>query len=341
MQNNYFEIAGKQILPGSHEVILFPSANINTQIKIEIPVHVFHGKKKGPVIFIVGTIHGDEVDSIEIIRRLHEYLKKKHICGTVLIIPVVNVYGLILQSRYLPDGRDLNRSFPGSEKGSLAARLAHGLLELIEKCDYGIDLHTGALGRVNIPQLRINFEISGAKQLAQAFGTPVILNAKLRDGSLREAASKLGIPILVYEGGEALRFNELSIRAGVRGIINVFKYLGMLPDKLNIVGKTKSAIADSSHWLRAPVSGLVQPVNNVLGKKVKKGELIAQIHDPFLIHPSTEIFVPFDGIVIGQALKPVCSVGDALYHIASFKKLKNIAEYLDESTNDAILTLFD
>lgn len=336
-----FSIAGKQIKPGTKETILFPSPNINTQIKIEIPVHIFHGKKKGPTLFMVGTIHGDEVNSIEIIRRVQEYIKIKHLRGTVISIPVVNIYGLILQSRYLPDGRDLNRSFPGSETGSLAARLANGLLKLIELCDYGIDLHTGALGRVNMPQLRTNFDTPGAKKLARVFGAPVILDAKLRDGSLRQAASELGIPLLVYEGGEALRFNELCIRAGVRGIINVLKHLHMLPEGMRSRPKIKSAIADSSHWIRASASGLVQPIDNVLAKRVKKGEIIAHIHDPFLINKPTDIIVPFDGIVIGQALKPVASVGDALYHLASFKKIKELGEYMDESSNSAIDLMID
>jgi uncharacterized protein len=341
LKNKPLVIAGKQIIPGTQETILFPSPNINTQIKIEIPVHIFHGKIKGPSLFVIGAIHGDEVNSIEILRRVYNYIKIKKLHGTVIIIPVVNVYGLILQSRYLPDGRDLNRSFPGSENGSLAARLAHGLLELIKDCDYGIDLHTGALGRVNIPQLRTNFEIPGAKKLAHAFGTPVILDAKLRDGSLREAVSELGIPVLVYEGGEALRFNELSIRAGVRGVINILKYLNMLSSEINSKNKVRSAIADSSRWIRASASGLVQPINQALGRMVKKNELIAQIHDPFLINKPTGVVVPFDGIVIGQALKPLASVGDALYHIASFKKLKELGEYLEESTSDAIFNMID
>ncbi len=331
-----FNIAGKQIKPGTKETILFPSPNINTQIKIEIPVHIFHGKKKGPVLFVVGTIHGDEVNSIEILRRVHDYIKIKHLCGTLITVPVVNVYGLILQSRYLPDGRDLNRSFPGSEKGSLAARLAHGILEIVELCNYGIDLHTGALGRVNMPQLRTNFETKGAKRLAKAFGAPVILDAKLRDGSLRQSASELGVPILVYEGGEALRFNELCIRSGVRGIINVMKHLRMLPEGAARTPRIKSAIADSSRWVRAEVSGLVQPIDNVLARQVKKGDVIAHIHDPFLINKPTDVVVPFDGIVIGQTLKPVVSVGDALYHIASFKKIEVFGEYIDESSSDAI-----
>lgn len=337
MDNEIFSIAGNEIEPGSMKTILFPAPNLNTQIKMDIPVHIFHGKKAGPKLFIVGTIHGDELNSIEIIRRIHAQMSLKNFSGTLITIPVVNIYGLILQSRYLPDRRDLNRSFPGSSKGSLAARLAHGLLgQVVSHCNYGIDLHTGAIGRINMPQLRVNLETPGAEKLARAFGTPIILDAKLRDGSLRQAASELGIPLLVYEGGEALRFNELCIRAAVRGITNVLMHLDMLPSKKSDLKNIKPVITQTSRWVRAAASGLVQPINEVIAKAVKKGDVLAQIHDPFLINPSVDVVAPFDGIVIGEALRPLASEGDALYHIASFKKLSGVSAYIDEYRDEII-----
>lgn len=329
MENKSITMAEKEMKPGTKTTLLFSAPNINTQIKVDIPVHVFHGRYAGPKLFIIGTIHGDELNSIEIIRRIHKRINVKKLCGTLMTIPVANVYGLIMQSRYLPDRRDLNRSFPGSKSGSLAARLAHGIIEqVVSYCQYGIDLHTGALGRVNIPQLRVNLDTPGAKELALAFNTPVILNAKLRDGSLRQAASELNIPLLVYEGGEALRYNELCIRAGVQGIMNVLQYLKMQAKK-NIQTR-KALISHTTRWVRAPVSGLVQPLNDVIAKSVKKGDLLAFIHDPLLINPSVEVRAPFDGIVIGQTLKPLVSQADALYHIASFKKIAGINAYIDE-----------
>lgn len=338
MDRKILTLAENQIEPGTKKVILFPAPNINTQIKIDIPMHVFHGKKSGPKIFIIGAIHGDELNSIEIIRRVHEYIRIQHLSGTVITIPVVNIHGVIMQTRYLSDRRDLNRSFPGAKKGTLAARLAHGLMKhVVSYCDYGIDLHTGAYGRMNMPQLRADFSTSGTKELARSFNAPVILDSKQRDGSLRQAASQLGIPLIVYEGGEALRFNELCIRAGVRGILSVLHHLKMLRSNNPQVRKnSKSVITNTSRWVRAPASGCVEPARNIFAGHINKGDTLAYIHDPFLINPSIKVVAPFEGIVIGQALKSIATEGDALFHIASFKKISGVRAYIDEFQEEII-----
>jgi predicted deacylase len=192
-------------------------------------------------------------------------------------------------------------------------------------------LHTGGYGRINMPQLRVDFRVPGAKKFAQAFNVPVILESQPRPGSLRQAAGELGIPVLVYEGGEALRFNELCIRGGVRGIMHVLHYLEILKSSsISSIEKSKSIITNTSRWLRAPVSGLVQPMGDVIARSVKKNDVLAVVHDPFLIKPSVELIAPFEGIVIGQALKAVSTEGDALYHIASFKKIKGVKAFIDE-----------
>lgn len=236
-------------------------------------------------------MHGDELNSIEILRRVQDSIHVNKLAGTLITVPVVNIYGVIIQSRYLPDGRDLNRAFPGKKVGTLATRLAYGITQhLISQCDYGIDLHTGGAGRVNMPQLRVNMATHGTKELACAFDVPVIIDSKLRDGSLREAASVLGVPLLVYEGGEALRFNELCIRAGVRGIKNVMHYIRMMtPYKTKNTNKSRAIITKTSRWVRSPVSGLVQPVKDAIARSVKKGDLLAYVHDPYLINPSEKV----------------------------------------------------
>ncbi len=332
MTNKIFTLAKHEIKPGTKQVILFPAPNINMQVKINIPVHVFHGKKKGPKLFIISAIHGDELNSIEIVRRVHEHINLKKLSGTIITLPVANIHGVIMQTRYLSDKRDLNRSFPGAKKGTLAARLAHGIMkQVVSHCDYGIDLHTGALGRMNMPQLRADFTTPGTKDFAKSFNAPVILNSRQRDGSLRQAVGKLGIPLIVYEGGEALRFNELCIRAGVRGILSVLHHLKMLPSKdPKIRNKSKSVVTNTSRWLRAPASGLVEPLKDVFARHVKKGDILANIHDPFLINPSIKVIAPFEGIVIGQALKAMVTEGDALFHIASFKEIAGVRAYIDE-----------
>lgn len=336
-ENGSLCIGENKISRGTKTTILFAAPNINTQVKMDIPVHVFHGKNPGPKIFIVSAIHGDELNSIEIIRRVHHHLKPAKLNGTVITVPVTNIYGLIMQSRYLPDRRDLNRTFPGSKTGSLAARLANGVIEQVVKhCDYGIDLHTGSSGKVNIPQLRVNLETPGVKRLAIAFDAPVILDVKLRDGSLRQTASELGIPLLVYEGGEAMRFNELCIRAGVRGVLNVLSFLGMIKQKKVSGKKPKPLITRTSSWVRASVSGMIETMGDVIAKPVKKNQILGYIHDPFIMNESVPVKSPFNGIVIGQALKPTVSVGDALFHIASLKKMGKIQETIEEFQDEIV-----
>jgi len=248
----------------------------------------------------------------------------------LITIPVVNIHGFLLHSRYLPDRRDLNRSFPGSKTGSMASRLAHLLIdEVVSKCEYGIDLHTGSHGRINMPQIRSNLDTPGATALARAFEVPVILDAKLRDGSLREAASAMGIPLLVYEGGESLRYNELSIRAGVRGTLKVMDYLDMITLPYHKRSHHKPVITQTARWIRAHASGLIQPVKEIT-EVVKKNEILAIIHDPFLMNEDQVIKAPFHGIVIGRSNIPLANSGDAIYNIASIKKLKHVRAYIEE-----------
>lgn len=334
MRNETIKIADVEIKPGEQVTVsLFPP-NLYTQTPVEIPVHVFHGKKAGPRLFVTSTIHGDEISGAEIVRRLisNNFLKTLH--GTLIAMPVVNLYGFVLQSRYLPDRRDLNRSFPGSKSGSLAARLANMLMdEIVRKCNYGIDLHTGSVGRSNLPQIRVNLDTPGAADLAKAFRVPVIIDAKLRDGSLREAASELGIPLLVYEAGEALRFNEVAISMGVKGIVNVMRVLGM-------VGKAKKRksvytpmIAQSSAWVRSPTSGTVFGPKK-LGATISKDEQLATIHDPFSTS-DTPVFAPDDGVIIGINNIPLVNEGDALFHVAYFHDLEKISVQVDEMIGSA------
>lgn len=331
MQNSVITIADKEIKPGTVTTVAMPTVDLYTQTGINIPIHVFHGKQAGPMFFITGTIHGDEINSIEILRRLHLHKALKSIQGTLITIPIINVHGFIAQSRYLPDRRDLNRSFPGNKHGSFASRLAHVLMKnIISKCDYGIDLHTGSNGRINMPQLRVNLKTKGTKELALAFDAPVIIDAKIRDGSLRAAASHMGIPILVYEGGEALRMNELCIRAGVRGILNVLNHVGMIHYKPKKIMKNNTpVIAQTSAWVRASTSGIMHPLKDV-AEPVLKGEEIALIHDPFLMNATDVVYAPFDGIIVGRTNLPLVNQGDGMFNIASIKKLKKVNAFIEE-----------
>lgn len=319
------QIAGNVIKPGTRSTLSVPIPQLYTHTPMEMPVHVVRGKRDGPCLFVCAAIHGDELNGVEIIRRLMIQPNLRRIRGTLIAIPIVNVYGVIHHSRYLPDRRDLNRSFPGSEKGSLASRLAHLLMtDVIAHATHAIDLHTGALHRDNVPQIRADLDDAEAKELANAFGVPIIINSKLRDGSLREAACDLGIPIMIYEAGEALRFDEVCIRAGLRGINNVMYALGMLTTKRHRKTPKKLFTAQSSTWVRAPMSGVL--LNNTkLGAIVEEGDVLGAVADPFG-QTQTEIKATASGVVICRTHLPLVNEGDAVIHIARFKDVSAVAD---------------
>ena len=284
-------------------------------------MHIINSKNPGPRLFVCAAIHGDEISGVEIIRRLLKLAPVKNLYkGTLIAVPVVNIYGFIYQSRYLPDRRDLNRSFPGFKTGSLTSRLAKLFMDqIVAQCTHGIDLHSGAIHRGNLPQIRVNLKQKGIDQLAKSFNAPVILDANLRDGSVRQAANEIDIPVLVYEAGEALRFDETGIRSGLRGIINVMQTLEMIdaPVFQKEPTPTHPVIARSSLWVRAARSGIMHPYKT-LGKKVEKGERLGIIADPFGTE-ETDIIASSTGIIIGHCNIPLINEGEALFHIACLK----------------------
>lgn len=305
---------------------------LSSQNSLTIPVHVIHAKQPGPTLFISAAIHGDELNGVEIIRSI---LAKKILAklkGTLVAVPVVNAYGLIQGSRYLPDRRDLNRSFPGSETGSLASRLAYLFMhEIVAHSTVGIDLHTGSNHRTNLPQIRANLDDPETERLARSFGVPVLLNASLRDGSLRASACEQNVPILLYEAGEALRFNEVAIRAGVAGIFNVMRELDMLPPSKRVTGTLREPfVARSSRWIRAPESGMLK-TSVRLGAKVSRKDVLGYVDDPSggRRHP---IHAKAEGVVIGRLELPIVHEGDAVYHIADFGNddVDDVADHVED-----------
>ncbi|WP_101756698.1 succinylglutamate desuccinylase/aspartoacylase family protein [Oceanicoccus sp. KOV_DT_Chl] len=317
MRSKPFEIGGHVIQPGEQKTIDIPLAAMATHNTIDMTVHVIHGKQEGPRLFISAAIHGDELNGVDIIRRMLKQKQLKRIKGTIIAIPVVNVHGFITHSRYLPDGRDLNRSFPGSSKGSLAGRMANTFLkEIVQKCTHGIDLHTAARHRDNLPQIRADLSSEVVKAMALKFELPVIIDSKIRDGSLRQAAGDAGIPIILYEAGEALRFNEVAIRAGLRGIIGVMRELGMLPSLKKKEVSKPSIVSTNTSWVRAPYSGILRALVP-LGGKAEKGSILGVIADP-LGENEYQVVAPEDGIVIGRTNLPLVYEGDALFHLAYY-----------------------
>ncbi|MDN3650860.1 M14 family metallopeptidase [Reinekea marina] len=316
MTTNVLVIGGKEIKLGERCSIELPVAKLYTNTDVNMPIYVIRGKRPGPTVFVSAAIHGDELNGVEIVGRLIQSKSLKVSAGTVILVPMVNVYGVLNQSRYMPDRRDLNRCFPGSAKGSLAGRVANIFMEeIVSQCEYGIDLHTGAIHRSNLPQIRANLKDSETRELAMQFGVPVLLNSDLRDGSLREAAVENGTKILLYEAGQALRFDELSIRAGVKGVINVLISLGLVNRKLP-KRKFTPYVANNSSWVRASLSGIVNTAHK-LGDQVQKGDVLAKISNPFG-EVLTEITAPRSGIIIGKQNIPLVQEGEALVHIAFF-----------------------
>ncbi|WP_320033416.1 succinylglutamate desuccinylase/aspartoacylase family protein [Halarcobacter sp.] len=329
--NDKFILSGKEIEKGTITTLNIELPKLY-QTPATLPIKIIRGKRNGPTVFISAAIHGDELNGVEIIRRFKKLNILKRVKGTIILIPIVNIYGVMTLSRYMPDRRDLNRSFPGTKKGSLASRVAKTFFdEIVTKCDLGIDLHTASIHKSNLPQIRANINDEFTFKLAKAFEAPVILHSELRDGSLREAAQENNIPVLLYEAGEALRFDETSIRIGVKGIVNVLRELEMIP-KTPIKRKRLPIITKSSQWIRATESGILRTIKR-LGETVHEDEIIAYIDDT-LDDESFEIKAQFDGVIIGKSEIPLVQEGDAIFHIAKFKNLEtaeNKIEYFNEN----------
>lgn len=312
---NPFQIGELTVQPGRSGTSELPIARLVTGTKISLPVQVMHGAKEGPTIWLSAAVHGDEIAGVEIIRRVAEQINPKQLSGTVIAVPIVNVHGFLTGDRYLPDRRDLNRSFPGSAKGSLAGRVANLFMsEIVDRCDVGIDLHTGSDHRTNLAQIRADLDDPETRRLAEAFGAPLMLHAKVRDGSLRGAATDRGKTVLLFEGGEAWRFDKEAIRVGVTGVLSVFAELGMVesPSDRCIVPPRESR---SSSWIRARRSGIAG-LQVELGETVVKGQQLAVIHDS-VGERLARVNATFDGVVVGHIQHPLVNQGDAVVHIAS------------------------
>lgn len=311
------EIHDQRIERGESRTVDLPVAQLYTDAPMTMPVRVVRGRRPGPTVFLSAAIHGDELNGVEIIRRVLRLPGLKSLRGTLLAVPVVNVHGFLRHSRYLPDRRDLNRSFPGSETGSVAARLAHLFLEeVVARSQVGIDLHTGAIHRPNFPQVRANLSNPETAKLAKAFGAPLILDSPPVEGTLRDYTTQKNIPVLLYESGEALRFDENAIRIGVAGVRSVLRELDMLPPSKapRRRAQKQPIMADSSSWVRAQRSGVLRTLVP-LGAWVEPGQPLAVVADPFGESESI-LSSPRSGVVIGRLCLPLVHEGDAVMHIA-------------------------
>ena len=317
-----FVLGDASIAVGARQLVDLPVSKLSNHTPITLPIHVLHGARPGPTFFVTAAIHGDELNGIEIIRRVLRTLSPASMSGTLLAIPIVNAYGFMGRSRYLPDRRDLNRAFPGSVNGSLAGRIAHLLMsQVVSRCQFGVDLHTAAVHRVNLPQIRCEFKKrQRCRELAIAFGAPVILESHERAGSLRKCARDMGVDVLVYEGGEGLRFDEYAIQVGVDGIARLMISTGMLESQDS--GEAPPAIniahapvwANSSAWVRASESGVFRTQKRI-GAMISEGEIVGYIANPYE-ESDVPVIATRAGIIVGRTTLPIVNLGDALFHIA-------------------------
>jgi predicted deacylase len=303
----------KQVIEaGESKTVILNSYELHTKTKIEIPVHVIHSKRKGPALLLSAGMHGEETNGIEIIRKIIARKEVQNLkCGTLVAIPVINIVSFLYGSRDLPDGRDLNRCFPGTKNGSLGSRIAYDLMKhILPIIDFGVDFHTGGAKINNFPQLRCVFDFPDNVNLAKKFSPPLIIDSTYRDGTFRKEASKKSKPILVYEGGESMRFDYLAINEGVNGCLRLMTSYKMIDFE---IPSNPSVKIKKDTWVRANNSGLFHmSVNN--GAHVRQGDLLGIIFDPFG-ETEDKLVSPVTGYIIGINNQPVVNQGDALIHI--------------------------
>jgi len=309
-----FTINGVQILSGENKSVILNNYLLPTKTSIEIPVHIYRSKIDGPTILFSAGMHGDETNGIEIVRKImtHEEVKQLK-CGNIIFLPVINIVSFLFGSRDLPDGRDLNRCFPGNRNGSLGSRIAYDLMKyIIPLIDFGVDFHTGGAKINNYPQIRCVFNFPENLAIAERFSAPLIIDSVYREGTLRKEAGKKGKPILVYEGGESLRFDYGVINEGINGCLRLMKSYNMI--SYDVPENAHVKIIKST-WIRAKTSGLFH-FNKTNGAFINKDELIGVICNPYG-EIELKIYSPVNGYVVGVNNQPVVNEGDALIHIGT------------------------
>jgi len=323
MKENFIEtlnILGEKIALGESRTIDFNLAKLFTSTKIEIPIIIERAKTPGPTILITAAIHGDEINGVEIVRQLIARKINKPKRGTIICIPILNVFGFLNTDRAFPDGRDLNRSFPGTRRGSLASRVAyHFTSEILPHADYCLDFHTGGASRFNAPQVRVKPNDENLLKLAKIFNVPFTVYSNNLKKSYRAACNKLGIPIILFEGGKSLDSNKQIVSYGVRGTVRFLSHLGMLDSKFKVTFPLKNTvIIEKSKWVRAQRSGLFH-LKIKINSLVEKSELLATITDPYG-KMRFKVLAPNKGYIINVNESPIVHQGDAIFHISTKDK---------------------
>lgn len=314
--NNILEILNKKIYPGKGATVNFNMAKLYTTNSVDIPIIIERSKKPGPVILITAGIHGDEINGVEVVRQIITREINKPARGTIICIPIINVFGFLNMSREFPDGRDLNRVFPGSKNGSLASRFAYQFVQkILPLADFCMDFHTGGASRFNAPQIRIKKGENEAYHYASIFNAPFTILSRTISKSYRETCAKHGVPVLLFEGGKSKDSNKIVAKHGVEGVMRILHHFEMLRSKFEVPDPpADTVLIENSSWIRAKYSGLLH-VKIPCGKHVEKGEYIATITDPYgkLRH---KVKAPNEGYIINVNESPIVYQGDAIFHLS-------------------------
>jgi predicted deacylase len=337
-KSNPLKICNETIQPGEKVSLALPLPELFSCAPLYMPIKVVHGKREGPCLLVIAAMQGDEYNGTEIVNRIMDFSALKHLHGTLIAVPVMNVYGLINRSRYLPAGVLLNRCFPGSQAGPHSARMAHIFTkEIFNRADYCVNLTTGPVNYTNLPQVHIYSKDKKAMTLAKTFNAPVVVsNPVVERGSLNAFAINESKPFITYEAGEALRFDPYAIKSGVRGIINIFRKLGMLPARtLHSNRENKACFTEKIICVHAASSG-INHSKIKLGQHVQKGELLSMIEDPFGAGDDIPVHSTSEGIIIGKNNLPLVHEGNTLFQLAAFSQIKETASHLENWTEKNI-----
>ncbi|MDP1574993.1 MAG: succinylglutamate desuccinylase/aspartoacylase family protein [Coxiellaceae bacterium] len=330
MKNIPLQICNEKIHPGESLSLALPLPELFSCSPVYMPIKVIHGKKAGPCLLLTAAMHGDALNGTEIINRIFQNDALKNLNGTLIAAPVLNVYGFMNRSRYLPGGINLDACFPGSTTGTHAARMAHLFVtEIFNKADICIDFQTGFINYTNLPQVFVDFKDSTAKTLASVFNAPVISNLNYEKGMLRTTARDAKKTFLMYEAGEAMRFDEHAIRAGVCGVLNILENQAMITEDFNKkTSHSKSFFSEKNLWLRAAKSG-ISYTQYQLGQHVQKGEPLCIIKDPFGGDDDLIVTSPEEAVIVGKNNLPLVHEGEALFQLAVFPKMQHAATHLE------------
>ena len=337
MKNTALCICNEFIQPGEKANLALQMPDLYSCAPLYMPIKVIHGKNAGPCLLVFSTIDGNEMNGLEIVNRLIESLDGNSINGTIIAVPVMNIYGLTHFPKTMPSGNDLSECFPGKPDGNFGERIAHIFThELIKKADYCIELDTGALNHNILPQVYCNFDNQKTKQLAKAFQAPVITNVSIEGNNFRQTTESLNIPLLVYQAGEAMRFDENAITLGVNGTINIMRSIDLLP-KEEPIAEFSPVFSQDEGWIVSHRFGILRTYVE-LGQTIKKGEKLGTISDPFSADKGEHVKAPKEGIIVGINTTPLIHEGLSIFKIASFidySRAEDAIESWEEQQNDS------